>query len=339
VNVPGKPPSCARCRSITSVETAVVKRRLLFGGLRSRGVDLSVRVGSVSLPNPVMAASGTVGHGDELAGHLDLGALGAVTVKSLAAFAWPGNAAPRLHPTTAGMLNSVGLQGPGVAHWLHEELPTLVGCGARVVASIWGRTVDEYAQAAEALADAPASVLAVEVNLSCPNVSGHLFAHDARLTAEVMRATQGCGRPRWAKLSPNTAELTHVAGAAAEGGAEAVTLCNTLLGMVIDLHTRRPALGTGTGGGLSGAAIHPVAVRAVFDVRAAHRELPIVGVGGIWRGVDAVEMIMAGANAIQVGTATFADPRAPAQVLDELEAWCARNGVQRIEELSGAAQP
>jgi dihydroorotate dehydrogenase (NAD+) catalytic subunit len=315
------------------------KPRLLFGGLRRRGVDLSVRVGSVSLPNPVMTASGTVGHGDELAGHLDLGALGAVAVKSLAVFAWPGNPAPRLHPTSAGMLNSVGLQGPGIAHWLQHELPALEALGTRVVASIWGRTVDEYAQAAGALANASSTVLAVEVNLSCPNVSGHLFAHDAALTAEVMRATQGCGRPRWAKLSPNTAQLAAVAGAAAEGGAEAVTLCNTLLGMVIDIETRRPALGAGTGGGLSGPAIHPIALRAVFDVRAAHRELPIVGVGGIWRGSDAIAMIMAGANAVQVGTATFADPRAPAVVLAEIETWCARHGVRRVEELSGVAHP
>ena len=301
-------------------------------------VDLTTRIGSVTLPNPVMTASGTAGRGAELAPYLDLAALGAVVVKSLAAFPWAGNPAPRLHPTTAGMLNAVGLQGPGVVEWLRDDLPPLLQTGARVVASIWGRSVEEYRAAADALAGAPAEVVAVEVNLSCPNLEDrrHMFAHSAAATRAAMAATAGCRRPRWAKLSPTSSELPDVAHAAQQGGAEAVTLVNTLLGMVLDPTTGRPALGQG-GGGLSGPAILPVAVRAVFDVRAAHPDLPIVGVGGVATGEDAAQLLLAGAQAVQVGTATFADPRAAARVLAELGGWSARTGVSCLDDVVGAA--
>ena len=280
---------------------------------------MTVQVGTVELRNEVMTASGTAGYGTELAGYLDLSALGAVVVKSLAAYEWAGNPAPRLHPTPKGMLNAVGLQGPGVPYWLDHVLPDLLATGATVVASIWGRSVDDYAQAAEMLAAAPAGVVAVEVNLSCPNLEGRhaIFAHDPELSAEVIAATAVCGRPRWAKLSANTDRIVDVAGAVAAAGAEAVTCINTLLGLAYDPETRQPALGVG-GGGLSGPAIHPVAVRAVHDVHAAHPDLPIVGVGGVATGWDATELLLAGAVAVQVGTATFADPRAPARVLAEL---------------------
>ncbi len=301
-------------------------------------MDLATRVGSVALPNPMMTASGTAGHGVELGRYVRLGSLGAVVVKSLAAFPWPGHPAPRLHPTAAGMLNSVGLQGPGVEAWIADELPPLIRAGARVVASIWGRTVDEFAAAAEALRDAPAAVVAVEVNVSCPNLEDRrrMFAHSPDATHAVLAATAACGRPRWAKLSPNAADLAEIAAAARAGGAEAVTLVNTLLGMVIDVETRRPVLG-GRGGGLSGRAMHPVAVRAVHDVRAAHPDLPIVGVGGVTTAADAVELLLAGASAVQVGTATFADPRATSRVLTGLEDWCAAHGVAQVTELIGAA--
>jgi dihydroorotate dehydrogenase (NAD+) catalytic subunit len=292
----------------------------------------------VTLPNPVMTASGTAGHGTELAPYLDLAGLGAVVVKSLAAFPWPGNPAPRLHPTTAGMLNAVGLHGPGVAAWQRDDLPALLRTGARVVASIWGRSVEEYRAAADLLAPAPAEVVAVEVNLSCPNLEDrrHVFAHSVTSTRAAMAATAGCGRPRWAKLSPTAPELADVAAAARDGGAEAVTLVNTLLGMAIDPATGRPVLGHG-GGGLSGPAVLPVAVRAVHDVRAAHPDLPIVGVGGIATGTDAAQLLLAGASAVQVGTATFADPRAPCRVLSELAAWGSRVGASAIGDVVGAA--
>jgi dihydroorotate dehydrogenase (NAD+) catalytic subunit len=285
-----------------------------------------------------MTASGTAGHGTELAPYLDLGALGAVVVKSLHADPWPGNPPLRVHETAAGMINSVGLQGPGVATWLADDLPALLGTGARVVASIWGRTVDEFARAADLLAAAPAGVVAVEVNLSCPNTEAgrDLFAHSAEATRAVVAATAGCGRPRWAKLSPNVAHLDEIAAAAEEAGAEAVTLVNTVLGLAIDPEARAFRLGSGPrGGGLSGPAIHPVAVRAVFDVHRARPDLPIVGVGGVAGGGDAAELILAGASAVQVGTATFADPRAPGRVLAELAAWAGRQGAARIAEMIG----
>ena len=302
------------------------------------GVDLRTAVGSVQLANPVATASGTAGHGAELADFVDLAGLGAVVVKSLAADPWPGNPAPRVHATTAGMLNSVGLQGPGVAAWRRDSLPGLLDAGATVVASIWGRTVEDYAAAAAALADCPPQVVAVEVNLSCPNLDGgsHLFAHDPAASAEVVAACSVAGRPLWAKLSPNTDRLVEVAGAVAEAGADAVTLVNTLLGMVIDTETRRTVLGAG-GGGLSGPAIHPVAVRAVHQVHHALPDLPIVGVGGVANGIDAVEFLLAGAAAVQVGTATFADPRAVERVLGELASWCADHGVATVTELIGGA--
>ena len=299
---------------------------------------MAVTVGSVRLVNPVMTASGTAGHGSELAPYLDLAGLGAVVVKSLHADPWPGNPPLRVHETTAGMINSVGLQGPGVQAWLDDDLPALLATGARVVASIWGRSVDEYRRAADLLAAAPPEVVAVEVNLSCPNTeSGRdLFAHSIDATRSVLEATAACGRPRWAKLSPNTSHLAEIAAAAHGAGAEAVTLVNTVLGMAIDPETRRFRLGSGPrGGGLSGPAIHPVAVRAVFDVHQATPELPIVGVGGVTTGADAAELMLAGATAVQVGTATFADPRAPARVLQELERWAARQGASRIDELIG----
>lgn len=302
---------------------------------RSR-VDTAVSVGHVQLASPVMTASGTAGHGAELGGHLDLARLGAVVTKSQAAMPWPGNPAPRLHPTPLGMLNAVGLQGGGVEHWLRADLPALEAAGVRVVASIWGRSVDEYRRAAEMLADAGASVVAVEVNLSCPNLEGRrgIFAHDPDLSAEVVAATAAVGRPRWAKLSPNTDRVVEVAAAVHDAGASAVTLVNTLLGLALDPGTLAPALAAG-GGGLSGRGIHPVAVRIVHDVHAARPALPIVGVGGIASGWEAIEMMLVGASAVQVGTATFADPRACDRVLDEMTAWAAARGISRLAELTG----
>jgi len=300
--------------------------------------DLTTTVGGVTLAAPVMTASGTAGHGDELAAYVDLSRLGAVVVKSLSAEPWAGNPAPRVHPTPAGMINSVGLQGPGVAAWRERELPAVLATGATVVASIWGRHVDDYARAAEALRGCDPRVVAVEVNLSCPNLDGgsHLFAHDPVATAEAVEASAASGLPRWAKLSANTDRVVEVAVAAAAAGAQAVTLINTLLGMVIDVGARRPVLGGG-GGGVSGPAIHPVAVRTVYDVHAAVPDLPIVGAGGVATGEDAAEMMLAGASAVQVGTATFADPRSVVNVLEGLEAWCRRQGVRQVRELIGGA--
>ena len=298
-------------------------------------IDTSVTVGSVQLRAPVMTASGTAGYGTELAGHLDLAALGAVVTKSLAAYEWPGNPAPRLHPTPQGMINAVGLQGPGVQYWLDHVVGDLVAGGATVVASIWGRSIDDYAQAAALLAAAPPELVAVEVNLSCPNLEGRgsIFAHDARLSADVIAATAACGRPRWAKLSANTDRIIDVAEAVVGAGAEAVTCINTLLGLAYDPATLAPTLGAG-GGGLSGRAIHPVAVRAVHDVHRALPEVPIIGVGGVASAWDAIEFLLAGASAIQVGTASFADPSAAGIVQRDLIAWADEHGISRFDELA-----
>ncbi len=309
----------------------------------SRAVDLATRVGPVVLPNPVMTASGTAGHGAELSAFFELSLLGAVVVKSLSAEPWAGNPAPRVHETEAGMLNSVGLQNPGVEAWLAEELPALTATGARVVASIWGTTVAGYEKAAAALGAAPeaaVAVVAVEVNLSCPNLEGgrHMFATDPSATREAVSAVAAAagGRPVWAKLSPNVTDIVEIAAAARAGGASAVTLVNTVKGMAIDPVTRQARLGAG-GGGLSGAAIRPVAVRALFDVHQALPDLPLVGVGGVASAEHAVELLLAGASAVQVGTATFEDPRAPLRVLRGLEAWCRRHRVARVADLVGQA--
>ncbi len=298
--------------------------------------DLEASVGSVRFPNPVLTASGTAGYGAELGAYVDLASLGAVVVKSLSAEPWAGNPSPRVHETVAGMLNAVGLHNMGVAAWRRDQLPPLCAARARVVASIWGRTVDEYARAAELLAGA--DVVAVEVNLSCPNLDGgrHLFAQDATETAAVIAACAPCGRPLWAKLTPNVTDMVPVARAALDAGAEALTLVNTVMGLAIDPARRGPWLAAG-GGGLSGPALHPIAVRAVYECRAAFPDAGIVGVGGVARGVDAIELLEAGADAVQVGTATFADPRAPARVLSEVRRWCERAGVARIADLIGAA--
>jgi dihydroorotate dehydrogenase (NAD+) catalytic subunit len=296
-----------------------------------------VTVGSVTLRNPVMTASGTAGHGAELGPYVDLAGLGAVVTKSVAADPWPGNPPPRVHEAVAGMLNAVGLQGPGVTEWLTHELPPLLAVGASVVASIWGRSVDDYRRAAELLADAPAGVVAVEVNLSCPNVEDRsgMFAHSASATEAAMAATAACARPRWAKLSPNVGDLVPIVDAAMAGGAEAVTLVNTVMGMAIDPATSTYRLGNG-GGGLSGPAIHPIAVRAIHDVSAARPDVPIVGVGGVTDAETAAELLVAGASAVQVGTASFADPRAAGQVAAGLVDWGRRHGIRDVGELTGA---
>jgi dihydroorotate dehydrogenase (NAD+) catalytic subunit len=287
-----------------------------------------------------MTAAGTAGHGAELAAYVDLGSLGAVVVKSLASFVWAGNPAPRVCPVPGGMLNSVGLQGPGVEAWAIDELPALEAAGARVVVSIWGRTVEEFAEAAEMVAAIGSkAIVAVEVNVSCPNLEdrSRMFAHSTSATAEALDAARAAGRPLWAKLSPNTPELVDIAAAALGAGAEALTLTNTVLGLAIDPVARRPVLGN-VGGGLSGPAVHSVALRAVYECRRAHPDSSIVGVGGICDGLGAVRMLMAGADAVQVGTATLADPRASAKVLAGLGPALCELGASSVREVVSAAQ-
>jgi dihydroorotate dehydrogenase (NAD+) catalytic subunit len=285
----------------------------------------------------VLTASGTAGHADEFQEYMDLGELGGVVVKSLYKEPWPGNPAPRVHPLPAGMINAVGLQGPGVHSWITHDLPALERAGAAVVASIWGRGVSDYAEAAQQLAGVSERIVALEVNLSCPNLEGRggIIAHDAATSAAVVDACRVAGVPMWAKLSPNTDRLVEVAQAVAEAGADALTLVNTVLGLAVDVETARPVLGNG-GGGVSGRAIHAVALRAVYDVRAAMPDIPIVGVGGISRGEHAIAMLQVGANAVQVGTASFARPDAAMVVLNEMHAWASSHKVTSWKQVTGA---
>lgn len=272
----------------------------------------SVSVGSVSLRNPFMTASGTSGHDIELLPYMPLHKLGAVVVKSLFHEPWPGNPAPRVHLAQSGMLNAVGLQGPGVTSWVHDSLPRLHAAGVVTVASIWGRTVDEYVRAAEQLRSSQSGIAALEVNLSCPNLEGRsgIIAHDPSLAGTIIsHVAQVVDLPIWAKLSANTDRIVEVATTVVDAGASALTLINTMLGMQINPISGAYSLGNG-GGGLSGSAIHPIAVRAIHDVRLALPDVPIIGVGGVSTGNDAIEMLMAGATCIQVGTATFARPDA-----------------------------
>jgi dihydroorotate dehydrogenase (NAD+) catalytic subunit len=305
-------------------------------------VDLSVDLAGIVLPNPIIAASGTFWHGAEVAALCPPAALGAVTVKSLHADPWAGNPAPRLHAAPGGgMLNSVGLQGPGVAFWVDHDLPELLALGARVIASIWGRSVEDFGRAAKLLSVAGSRLTAVEVNISCPNVedSSRMFAHSVDATERAVAAVVevDLGLPIFAKLSPNTYEVVDIARAAVGQGATGLTLVNTLMGFGIDAERRRPQLGAGSGG-LSGAPIKPIALRAVYEVARALPDTPIIGTGGVVCGVDAVEMMLAGAAAVGVGTATFRDPTASIVVRDELALWCDHHGIAAVRDLTGALE-
>lgn len=299
-------------------------------------VDLSTRVGDVVLRSPIMTAAGTAGHGDELAGYGELDRLGAVVVKSLAAFAWQGNPSPRVAPEGDAMLNAVGLSGPGVSAWRERDLPALVDKGATVVASIWGRSPKEFEDAATQLAGA--NISAVEVNASCPNLESRssIFAHSADMTVSLVHAAAAAGVPRWVKLSPNTPDLVEIARAAVDAGVEALVLTNTLLGMTIDVESARPVLGN-IGGGVSGPTVFPVALRAVYECRAALPDIPIIGVGGIASARDVVAMLMAGANAVEIGTATFADPRAPWRITKDVERFMRRHATTKVTDFVGRA--
>jgi dihydroorotate dehydrogenase (NAD+) catalytic subunit len=303
-------------------------------------VDLSVTVAGIPLTSPVVAASGTFGHGAEVLRLVDPARLGALTVKSLAAFAWAGNAPPRLHATAGGgMVNSVGLQGPGVERWAADELPALRAGGVPVIVSLWGRSVDDFTAAARLLAPHVDACAAVELNVSCPNLedASRMFAHSPAATAAVVAAVRGVGldRPLLAQLSPNTFEVVDVARAAVDAGADGLTLVNTVLGLVIDAESRRPVLGNGAGG-YSGPPIKPVALRVVHEVTRALPGVPVIGTGGVASGIDAVEMLLAGASAVGVGTINFHEPRAVNRIHDEIAAWCAERNVPRAADLVGA---
>jgi dihydroorotate dehydrogenase (NAD+) catalytic subunit len=299
------------------------------------GVDTTVAIGGVALPNPVIAASGTFGYGTEFAGLVDLSRIGAIAVKGLSLRPSAGKPAPRLVETPGGMLNAIGLQNIGVDAFLRDRLPALRAAGARVVANFWGDSVEEFAECAARLDGAP-GLVALELNASSPNRPewGGILATDPVALGGIVRAVRPRVRaPLWVKLSPNVGDVTVVGRAAVSEGADALCAINTLRGLAVDVTTRRSRLASG-GGGLSGPAIKPVALRMVHDLARAVG-VPVVGIGGIRTGEDALEFLCCGAAAVQVGTATFYDPRAPVRIADEIAAWCRAHAIMAVRDVIG----
>jgi dihydroorotate dehydrogenase (NAD+) catalytic subunit len=297
-----------------------------------------VTIAGIPLKNPVMTASGTFGYGNEFTPFFDLNALGAIIVKTVTMYPRRGNAPPRIAETPAGMLNSIGLQNVGVDAFRREKLPFLRTLAIPLFVNIAGKSVEEFADLAKRLSDAE-GVAGIELNISCPNVAGGLdFGNDPHLAYEVVRAVrQTTTLPIIPKLSPNVTDITVIARAAVDGGANALSLINTIVAMAIDIRTRKPKL-PGNTGGLSGPAIRPIAVRMVWEV-AQVVNVPLIGIGGIMTGEDAIEFLLAGASAVQVGTANFLDPLAPMKVLAGIETYLIRHGLRSVAPLIGAVLP
>lgn len=298
-------------------------------------VDLSTRLGDFALKSPVLTASGTFGFGLEYADFIDLSRLGGFIVKGTTLEPREGNPYPRMAETPSGMLNAVGLQNKGVDHFIEKIYPQIAGCGSEVIVNVSGKSVADYAAVAEKLS-ALEGIHAIELNISCPNVKqgGMAFGTTCEGAASVVEAVRKAWpRHLMVKLSPNVTSITDIAKAVEAAGADSVSLINTLLGMAVDIERRRPVLSTVTGG-LSGPAVKPVAVRMVWQV--AHAvSIPVVGLGGIVNERDAIEFLMAGASAIQVGTANFINPAATVNILDGITAWCDSHGVERISDIIG----
>ncbi|MEA4847759.1 MAG: dihydroorotate dehydrogenase, partial [Clostridiaceae bacterium] len=293
-------------------------------------ISMKVDIGGIKLKNPVLTSSGTFGFGREYAGFYELDKLGGIVVKGLTLEPREGNKPPRIAETPAGMLNSIGLQNPGVEYFIEEELPFLRGYDVAVIANIAGNTVEEYCTMARRLGSC---VDGIELNISCPNVKegGVAFGTKAESVYNITRRVkEQCKVPLIVKLSPNVTDIKEIAAAAQEGGADALSLINTLLGMAIDINTRRPVLAN-TVGGLSGPAVKPVAVRMVWQAAQAVK-IPIIGMGGISCWQDAVEFILAGADAVSIGTANFVNPYAPVEILDGIEKYLIKNQFRSINE-------
>ena len=306
-------------------------------------IDMGTDLAGVELPSPVLTASGCAAAGRELDQFFDITQIGAVVTKSVMLQPRSGRPTPRMAETPSGMLNSIGLQGPGIDRFIDHDLAWLSERGARTIVSIAGGTVDEYAKLAARLRIAR-GVAAIEVNISCPNVEnrGQVFACDPTSAANVIQAVKRHSDPRmpiFAKLSPDVTDIVSIAGSVVRAGANGVSVINTLLGMVINPDTMRPHL-AGITGGLSGPAIRPVAVRCVWQIRQAFPDLPIIGMGGIRTGLDALEFVLAGANAVSVGTVVFHDPSAPMRIHDELQRALVARGFDSLgEAISYAHRP
>lgn len=294
--------------------------------------DMKVNIGGVELKNPVMTASGTFGSGKEYSEYMDLNKLGGLVVKGVSNLPWKGNDSPRIAETYGGMLNSVGLQNPGVEAFIKEDLPFLDKYDTKVIVNLAGRTIEDYCEVAERLGDTNVDML--ELNISCPNVKegGVAFGTDPAMAEEVTRAVKKVAKqPLIVKLSPNVTDIVAIAKAVVAGGADAVSLINTLLGMAIDIDKKKPILANIVGG-LSGPAIKPVALRMVYQVARAV-DVPIIGMGGIMTGEDAVEFILAGATGVAVGMANFTNPTATLDVLKGIEDYMVRHGFKSIQAI------
>jgi dihydroorotate dehydrogenase (NAD+) catalytic subunit len=317
---------------VTAVETSRQTK-----ALRLDQVDMSVDMGQLRLRNPIVTASGCFGNGREIHRFYDISRLGAVVVKSITVEPRQGLPTPRMAETASGMLNAIGLQNPGIEAWLARDLPWLQRVGVPVIVSIAGRTAAEYRILAEALRGHE-GIIAIEANISCPNVEDRdiVFACQVDSTRDaIQQVTRTSTVPVFAKLTPDVTDIAAIAEAAVAAGASGVSLINTLLGMAIDTETRRPKLAAVTGG-LSGPAIKPIAVRAIHQVRTALPDVPIIGMGGVTTVTDVVELMLAGADAVAVGTATFMNPMAASELLDALPRWCADRGITSVADLSGA---
>lgn len=304
---------------------------------RETSVNLAVNLGGLTMKNPVATASGTFAAGMEYSDFVDVSALGAVTTKGVSLNGWEGNASPRIAEVPSGMLNSIGLQNPGVAHLKSEELPWLREQGATTIVNVSGHSFDEYVQVIEALEDAP--VDAYEVNISCPNVDAGgmtLGTHVPSVEKVVSLCREATSRPLIVKLTPNVTDITEIARAAEASGADAISLINTLLGMAIDVKRRRPVLARVVGG-FSGPAVKPVALRMVWQCSKAV-SVPILGMGGVTTGTDAVEFMLAGATAVAVGTANFMNPQSTVDVIDGIIDYCEEQGVNDVNDLIGALE-
>ena len=300
--------------------------------------DLKVKLGPLSLKNPVMTASGTFGYGSEYEELYPIEKLGAVVVKGIAPWPSHGNATPRVAEVTAGMLNAIGLQGPGVEAFLtgKDYLPHLKKTDATVIVNIWGKTPEDYALVAERLNEEKNAIAALEINVSCPNVKegGLAFGTDPKTMAGVVAAVRKATKiPLITKLSPNVPCITDFAKAAQDAGSDILSLINTIPAMAIDVETRRPKLGNVTGG-MSGPAIKPVAIKLVYEAAKAV-SIPIIGMGGIMNGLDAIEFMLAGASAVAVGTAIFADPRAPLHIIDEINDYLNSHKIKSVRDIIG----
>jgi len=303
-------------------------------------LDFSTKIGSKRFSNPIFTASGCASSGQELSQFFPLTEIGAIVTKSIMVKARTGRATPRMAETPSGMLNSIGLQGPGIDTFLEKDIPWLVEQQAKVIVSIAGESVDEYGVLARRLRSVP-GISALEVNISCPNVEnrGQVFAcHPDTATAviEAVRRNIGGELPIVAKLSPDVTDIAEIAGAVINAGADGLALINTLLGMVIDTNTMKPKL-AGKTGGLSGPAIRPVAVRIIYQIHQAFPNTPIVGMGGVASGRDALELILAGASAVSVGTATFGNPKAAFDIKNQLEMLLLEKGFTDFRDAIGFA--